>query len=489
MWRFRHFLLVISFLIISPDTASPVNVDINDDVYDLLQKLEAKGLIQSSLLTVKPLNRQEVIRLILEAESNADEKSPFIRNLVQTLKDRFSHGIDNEQFIKPLEDPYMQLTYSDSDNSGRLTYNNDGYEYEKDLNARFGVSSTAEFEQLSFHIGPEIRFSKNSAALLAKKAYGSLHFSGFELEFGKDSQWWGPGHHGSILLSNNTEPLTILKLTNPQPFLLPSVFKHLGLFKFVFFATRLEKDRTVANPFLWGLRAIFKPIPYFELGFSRTALLGGEGRSDGFKTWVKSFLGKDENVTGGGGTGDQRAGIDLKLTLPFKLQPVQIYGEMAGEDEAGGFPAKKAYLGGIYLPGILNMDEFDFRFEYTTTHVARTANVWYNHGIYTSGYTYRGRIIGHHTGTDSEDIFLKLQYFLPKTDNGRISFSYNREKHNLSGKTNETSDEFTLKTDLPFTKKMNIKTVFTFGTIKNLNNVKGVDIDVSVLMSHLTYKF
>ena len=70
-----------------------------------------------------------------------------------------------------------------------------------------------------------------------------------------------------------------------------------------------------------------------------------------------------------------------------------------------------------------------------------------------------------------------------------LSVTYNREKHNLSNTTNEISDEFSLKINFPLKKEMNIKTVFTFGTIKNLNNVKGADIEISILMSHLTYKF
>ncbi len=488
MWRIKLIIFISVLAIISSSAAASTNIDINSDAYVLLQKLEAEGLIQSGLLATKPLSRQEVVRLVLEAESNAEDKSPFIRNLVKSLKERFTHDLENDEFIKPVEDPYAQFIYSDSDHSDRLSYNNDGYNYEKNLNFRFGLSSNADFNQLSFHIDPEIRFSESDSVLLANKAYGIYSFSKLDLEFGKDSQWWGPGHHGSILLSNNTEPMTILKLSNPGPVFLPSVLRHMGLFKFVFFVTKLGKDRDVPGPYFWGLRINFKPTPYFEMGINRLAMLGGEGRSKSLKTWLKSFAAYGEG-SAGEGPGDQKGGADIKLTLPFKWQPLQLYAEVAGEDEANFLPSKEAYQGGVYLPRILNMERLDFRFEYTTTHVGRHPNVWYNHGIFTSGYTYKGKIIGHHTGTDSEDFFLQLQYLLTESGSGQISLSYDREKHNLSGEINEISDEFTLGLNLTLKNAIEIKTFYRLGTIKNPDNIDGANRKINILISSIIYKF
>ena len=229
MWRIKLIIFISGLAIISSSAAASTNIDINSDVYGLLQKLEAEGLIQSGLLATKPLSRQEVVRLVLEAESNAEDKSPFIRNLVKSLKERFIHEIDNESFIKPAADPFGEFIYSDSGRDS-FSYNNDGYNHNKGLNLRSGVSSIAEFQGLSLQVDPEIRYSEDTSALRLSKAYGTLSFSVFELEFGKDSQWWGPGNHGTLLLSNNPEPLTILKLSNPRPRILPSILKHLGLY-------------------------------------------------------------------------------------------------------------------------------------------------------------------------------------------------------------------------------------------------------------------
>ena len=270
------------------------NVNVDDDTYGLLLRLEAEGVIQSGLLTTGPLSRREIMRLILEAERNSEGKSPFLQQQIQSLKKRFRDEFNNMKYIKPLDKMNIDYIYSDQIPS-ELNYNNNGDNYVEDSNIRFGLSSRAEFGGFSFYINPEIRYSDSDTALIMKRAYGVLSFLGLELELGKDSQWWGPGYHGAMLVSNNAEPLTMVKLTNPHPVFLPWLFKYLGPFRFTMFVSRLEKERTVPNPYLWGMRFNFKPLPYIEIGILRTALLGGKGRPEDLNTWWKSFTTKGEN--------------------------------------------------------------------------------------------------------------------------------------------------------------------------------------------------
>jgi hypothetical protein len=488
--RFKCLLYLIIFplLLIFADSTLSVNVEVGSDIYPLLSKLESEGVIQSAMLTSKPLSRQEIIKLILEAEKNAEGRSSVIQKIVKTLKTRFENVMDGAEYIKPAEDVYGQYVHTDSDSSDKVVYNNDGYNYKKGSNLRLGLLSTAELPHLSFYFNPEFRYDENDTEILLNKAYGILDFAGLALEIGKDSQWWGPGYHGSLLLSNNAEPLTVIKLTNKQPTILPSVLRHLGLFKFSFFVTKLDEDRVISKPFLWGMRFNFKPNPYFEMGINRTALLGGEGRSKDLKTWLKSFAGQGENAEGSG-SGDQRGGLDLKFTIPYSVQPLQLYAEAAGEDEAGGLPSKKAYLAGIYLPRILNYGALEFRAEFSTTHVRGMSNVWYNHGVYRSGYTYKGRVMGHHMGTDSDDWFFELQYLVPKTGNGRLIASYDREKSNLSEEINETADQYKILFKLPVKKELNLEAAYSFNNIDNLDNVEGVNRNINIFSSNITYKF
>jgi hypothetical protein len=235
------------------------------------------------------------------------------------------------------------------------------------------------------------------------------------------------------------------------------------------------------------MRLNFKPHPYLEIGLQRTALLGGKGRSESLSTWWKSFTGKGENIPGVE-AGDQRAGFDIKLTLPFKWQPLQVYAEAAGEDEAGGLPYKWAYLAGIYLPRILSFERISLRGEYATTHVEGAPNVWYTHGIYTDGYKYKGRIIGHHMGTDSKDIFLEVSYLIPER-NGRISIFYDRQVHNLSETVREKKDEVAVRVDIKLAKDLKVKTSYRYGKIENIGNIPAEDRKINIIIGMISYNF
>lgn len=478
----------MSVLLVTPYAFASTYLPVGDEAYDILHRLEAEGIIESGLLATKPLNLKEIQRLIQEAERNSQGKDVFIQGLVKSLKERFKDEGRDAMFIKPFDSFYTGYVYADSDIQA-LNYNNDGDLYEKDSNIRVGFSSRAELRWLSFYINPEYRYSDSKDNdLLMRRGYGTLSFLGLDLTVGKDSQWWGPGYHGAILLSNNAEPLTMVNLTNPQPVLLPWIFRHLGPFRFVVFVSRLEKDRKdIPQPYLWGARFNFKPHPYFEIGLQRTGLLGGKGRPENLRTWLKSLTAKGENVAGVE-AGDGKAGLDIKLTLPFKWQPLQIYAEAAGEDEAGGLPSKWAYLTGMYLPRILSFKRISLRGEYATTHVKGSPNVWYTHGIYTDGYTYKGRIIGHHMGTDSKDIFLEVSYLIPERD-GRITISYDIEEHNLARTVREKKDELSLTSTLRLKGGLRVKASYSYGRLKNLGNTAGKDKKINQVMGLVYYIF
>jgi len=414
--------IFISFFIIHTAFAEEY-LPIDEETYFFLQKLEGEGIIQSGLLTTKPLSRKEIARLIKEAEENSKNKSLYIKIIVKKLKENFNEEFKTVDFIKPINSIYIKY-FSQDTNLQLLNYNNDGDNLEKGSNLRIGFETRAKLHKISYYLNPELRTSDNKDNLIIKRGYLVLGFDNIDIRVGRDSQWWGPGIHGSLLLSNNAPPFKMINVTNPIPFLLPSFLKYFGPFKFNFFVTKLEKDRDVPEPYLWGLRINFKPTPYTEISLERTALLGGKGRSESLKTWLYSFTGKGENVPGVE-AGDQRAGGDIKITIPLKIQPFQVYFEAAGEDEAGGFPCKWAYLYGIYLPRIKNIEELGLRLEY-----AKTSPAWYVHHIYTSGYTYKGWNIGHHMGRDSNNLYLELTYLSPNLN--RFSIFYDREKSNIT---------------------------------------------------------
>ncbi len=394
-----------------------------DYSYKILDLLEAEGVIQSGLLDTKPINISEAIRLYNEAKLNSKKSSRFIRELVDDLGKELSEYQGNINFIKPIKKIYTRFTYKNSDN-GISDYNNNGRSYEKGANLTMGLSSGARYKQLSVYLNPELRLRNSSDRPVLNEGYAVLNLAGTDFSYGKMQRWWGPGYNGALLLSNNPEALTALEVSNPIPILLPGFLGHLGLFKATFFVSKLGSNRVVSKPYFWGLRLDFKPAPFLEFGVERTALLGGQGRSAKLKTWIKSFTGRGENIPGVE-AGDQIAGGDIKITLPFKFQPIQLYLEGDGEDQAGIMPSHWAYVTGLYLPRILEFEHFSYRIEF-----AMTTEVWYVHHIYKTGYSYKGRIIGHYMGTDATDLFSQISYMMPKYS-GKISLFFDMQRYGL----------------------------------------------------------
>ena len=161
------------------------------------------------------------------------------------------------------------------------------------------------------------------------------------LQIGKIATWYGPGRLGALIFTNNAQSYPGIRLHNPVPIAVPGLFSFLGNVQYDLFLARLESDRPIPNPFLFGMRLAARPSRYLELGLSRSMIYGGHGHDSGIAAWWDAFKGGNTNAPGEQGLVNQIAGFDLALTLPFALQPVQAYLEMAGEDEAPAAPPSR----------------------------------------------------------------------------------------------------------------------------------------------------
>ena len=69
----------------------------------------------------------------------------------------------------------------------------------------------------------------------------------------------------------------------------------------------------------------------------------GENRPEDFDTFVDALLVRNENTPAG--AGNQLASIDVRYRFQIFNQPIVLYLEQGGEDEAGNLPSRHAYLG------------------------------------------------------------------------------------------------------------------------------------------------
>lgn len=85
--------------------------------------------------------------------------------------------------------------------------------------------------------------------------------------------------------------------------------------------------------------------------------------------------------------------------------PVSLYGQFAGEDEAGGLPSKKFYLAGVDFSSAYNNMPYQLYAELADTRTnGESRGITYNHHIYTDGYYQHGFSLGHAMGGDGQMI-------------------------------------------------------------------------------------
>ncbi len=258
-------------------------------------------------------------------------------------------------------------------------------------------------------------------------SYIAARLGNWSASFGKVERWWGPGWDGSLILSTNARPIPAISIDRrvPEPFD-TRWLSWMGPWSFHSFIGRLEEERTIPNPYLWGMRGEVRPtlIDGLEIGFFRMIQLGGEGRPEGLKTWADAFLSQDNYGANTGNNdrsqepGNQLAGIDLRWKV-LDL-PVALYGQVVGEDEDKFLPNCLMFQYGVESWHNLGDSTLRVFAEYTDltsywwTDDPRTHNISYGHHIYSDGYRYRGRPIGHWSDQDSQ--ILSLGGLLHKKD-------------------------------------------------------------------------
>ncbi len=224
-------------------------------------------------------------------------------------------------------------------------------------------------------------------------------------------RWWGPGWDGSLILSNNARPIPSISLQRRRASA-PNArwLRWIGPWTTQVLFGQLESDRDLPDTRFFGWRIGFKPLPNLEIGLSRTAQWCGDGRPCDFDTFTKLVIGHDnrgQNVSAEEEPGNQLAGFDLRVAFPNVSQPFAFYTQWIGEDEQNGLPSAHMAQLGLETWGIRpSGGSYRLHMEYSETTCSAITDsdpnygCAYNHGIYTDGYRYRGRVIGHSLDTD-----------------------------------------------------------------------------------------
>lgn len=264
-------------------------------------------------------------------------------------------------------------------------------------------------------------------------SYVSVLLGNWAVTAGAIDRWWGPSAETALILSNNARPVpgVSLQRNSSEPFEL-SVLRWLGPWQLQVFAGDLGDDPDVPSAKLLGLRLNVRPLPWLELGASRTAQWGGQGRPESFDSLQNLILGNDNLEEGrlsiADEPGNQLGGIDWRASWNFARGSIDFYGELIGEDEAGGLPSRQLVTLGVGSSFSLAGDDFRLYAESSDTTARRVVgkphfNYTYEHALYPSGYRYRGRAIGATVDNDSRAHHLVLQWFADMRSSVKLKLS------------------------------------------------------------------
>lgn len=234
---------------------------------------------------------------------------------------------------------------------------------------------------------------------------------------GFQDKWWGPGWDGALALSNNARPVPglLIKRNFTDPFEHPWL-RWVGPWTASFFFGSLESSRAVPDTRFVGGRFAFKPFHSLEIGVTRTAQWGGDGRPQSLDSFFDLLIGRDnvgEGVTRDEEPGNQLAGYDWRWRVVGGKRPVVFYGQLIGEDEAGGFPSRFLGQFGLSVASPVGANGASVRvhaeFSDTTCQFNESSKLFncaYNNSLYPDGYRYRGRAIGHTNDNDARQLAL-----------------------------------------------------------------------------------
>ncbi|MBF4520664.1 capsule assembly Wzi family protein [Acinetobacter towneri] len=263
---------------------------------------------------------------------------------------------------------------------------------------------------------------------------------------GQIPTYWGSAHDGSLIRGDASRPVYGVTMQRAEQQAFNNKWlSWIGPWQYQAFAGQLHDYDAVPDAKLIGLRVTAQPLHYLELGASRAIQWGGEGRPESFDSLWDAVIGKDNVYGDTTNPSNQVAGFDARLNLhPLVQVPMGVYAQYAGEDEAGGLPAKKMYLAGVdYSSSYQNMP-FQLYTEWADTRTnGKAQGITYNHSVYKGGFYQHGYPLAHAVGGDGQMISVggDIRFDRLNRVNARVMFAKLNESNRTTNQAFPEKDQ------------------------------------------------
>ena len=467
-------------------------VPLDSWIYPALDRLIAMGMIDGGFTGVRPWTRSECARMLTEASDRVDGGPAEAERIYRLLETEFREDLEGTSAGSPfrarLESVYTRsteiagepLSLTDGHTFGQTLINDFGRSYERGFNSVTGFSAWTTAGRWVGYVRAEYRQSPSAPALPESArlaiaqvdpypgpppaiptpsihqlqlldAYVGLNLNNWQVTFGQQSLWWGPGNGGPMLFSNNAPPIRMFLLNRVTPLQLPSFLRWLGPMRTQFFFGQLTGHEFLLNPsgpigqygqsldpqpFIHGQMISFKPTPNFEFAFFRTTIFGGPGYPLTTHRLISSlFTTGNETAGGASKPGDRRSGLSFSYRLPRLRNWLTLYGDGFTDDEFSpiAYMDVSAWHAGLYLSHFPRVSRLDLRVEGVYTDVpggvsANTKNPgsFYNNGTWRNGYSNNGDLIGSWIGRGGQGAQAWTNYWF--TPRNRLQFYFRHQK-------------------------------------------------------------
>jgi membrane-associated phospholipid phosphatase len=476
-------------------------VPLDSWVYPALDRLAAMGLIDSGFAGMKPWTRLECARLVNEAQdqlADSGSQSDLAASLINTLEREFHSEAEGPSGMSngtmKLESLYSRGEYisgqplTDGFNFGQTQINDFGRPYGEGFNSVTGFSAYTTWGPWVGYVRGEWQIAPSVPALPLSarqfvaaadgipslppataspsvqqfdllEAYTGIAFDNWQMSFGKQTLDWGPGEGGSMMLSDNAEPINMFRIDRVSPFAMPGFLKFLGPMRAEFFIGQLSGQHffdtasgivgswTAAQnpqPLMDGWKLSFKPTENLEFGFSYTTMFGGVGTPATPRTFLQAILDTGGVLPDGNSKTSRENGLDFAYRVPKLRNWLTLYGDGFAHDQIMffldpkasplplGYPDRAAWHAGIYIPKFPGLEKLDFRAE-----GAFTSNPWgprggYDNGFYytedryLSGYVNNGSLMGSWIGRAGQGVQGWANYWFTAKDRLQVSFRHQK---------------------------------------------------------------
>ncbi len=487
-----------------------------DWTYDALHNLVLSGITGPVVLNTKPMSRREmaliladVVRRIQENKVPEFNQRTDLNELLLDLMGEFSpellalgveaYGIRGERprllEAKPVE--FLQLGSGYTSNAPIVLEYSNGVTLEQGVNGRLGGTSWLELGgHFAAYLYPEFRFGQDYANGQLVEGYAKGRLGSFELMVGRESLWWGPGYHGSMLVSNNPLGLDMIRLQTAEQVTLPWILRYLGPLKLILLFGQFENERDFPQTKLSGFRLDLAPASWLELGLGHTFMFDGEGRPS--PSWYEYpltwFVSSDDTSSRFSGNNLFQFDVTVRLANIGKYFPLsrdaEVYLDFGWDDtccETAYIPLKPGGIVGLYLPNLFLSPDTTFRVEYTNT-----SSFNFTHSIYTDGYIRKGILLSTIAGTAGEDLFFRLTQKLDKRLMVGLDLDFSQRGRTTSGLAFATKENYWyVGVDVSYrhSKNLTLQAGFRLEWVRNRGFIEGNDDFNQVYTVSLTYEF